>query len=146
MDYKQMTPPCGIDCFNCPIYLSNDNEFLKAELAKRLNMQPKDVVCKGCRNHKGILPLINMAEPCKVYECTEKKGIEFCFECTDFPCDNLNPIADNASQAPHNIKVYNLCLIKKMGLVTWAETKAKSVRDTYFTKKFPRPLSKPKNK
>ena len=41
-----------------------------------------------------------------------------------------------ASQYPHNMKVYNLCLIKKMGLESWAKTKAKSVRDTYYTGKF----------
>ena len=26
MDYKQMTAPCGLDCFNCPAYLAKDNE------------------------------------------------------------------------------------------------------------------------
>jgi hypothetical protein len=29
-----------------------------------------------------------------------------------------------------------LCLIKKMGLQSWAQTKAKNVRDTYFNQKF----------
>lgn len=139
MDYKQMTPPCGLDCFNCPMYLAKDDDQLKNALAKRLNISPDRLVCNGCRNHKGMLPLLNMTKPCKVYECTEKKGIQFCFECNDFPCDYLQPIADNAAQAPHNLKVYNLCLIKKMGLETWAETKAKSVHDSYFSKKFPRP-------
>jgi hypothetical protein len=29
-------------------------------------------------------------------------------------------------------KVFNLCLIKKMGLEKWASEKAKSVRETYY--------------
>jgi hypothetical protein len=29
-----------------------------------------------------------------------------------------------------------LCLIKKMGLKSWAEDKAKNVRDTYYNGKF----------
>jgi hypothetical protein len=37
-----------------------------------------------------------------------------------------------AAQRPHNTKVFNLCLIKRMGLERWAEAKAKSVKDTYF--------------
>jgi hypothetical protein len=41
-----------------------------------------------------------------------------------------------ASQVPHNTKVFNLCLIKKMGLESWAETKAKNVKSTYFKGKF----------
>jgi RNA polymerase sigma factor (sigma-70 family) len=35
---------------------------------------------------------------------------------------------------PHNIKVFNLCLINKMGLEEWAKTKASEVRKIYFTK------------
>jgi hypothetical protein len=73
-----------------------------------------------------------MTEPCNVYRCISKKGIDFCFECPDFPCDHLHPYADKASQRPHNTKVFNLCLMKKMGVETWAKTKAKNVRDTYF--------------
>ena len=26
MDYKQMTAPCGLDCFNCPMYLANEKD------------------------------------------------------------------------------------------------------------------------
>ncbi|MBN1998993.1 hypothetical protein JW935_15650 [candidate division KSB1 bacterium] len=32
-------------------------------------------------------------------------------------------------------KVFNLCLIKKMGLEKWAETKANKVFETYFKEK-----------
>jgi len=92
--------------------------------------------CQGCRNEKGTIPFLNMNEPCSVYKCTEEKGIDFCYDCSDFPCDHLHPYADKASLLPHNTKVFNLCLIKKMGLETWAETKAKSVKSTYFKGEF----------
>jgi hypothetical protein len=39
-----------------------------------------------------------------------------------------------AGDLPHNIKVFNLCLINKMGLKKWAETKALEVRNNYFKK------------
>ena len=73
-----------------------------------------------------------MTEPCNVFRCTRDKGLRFCYECADFPCDYLHPYADMALQRPHNTKVFNLCLIKKMGLESWAQTKAKRVKDTYF--------------
>lgn len=132
MDYKQMTAPCGLDCFNCGVYLAGKDEALRANIAKRLGVPPEKVACKGCRNENGTIALIGMTEPCKVYKCISKKGMDFCFECPDFPCDNLHPYADMALQRPHNTKVFNLCLIKKMGVEAWATTKAKSVRDTYF--------------
>ena len=135
MDYKQMTAPCGIDCFNCGVYLAGKNETLRAKVAKSLGVTQEKVACKGCRNEGGTIACISMTEPCKVYKCISKKGYSFCFECPEFPCDNLHPYADLAAQRPHNIKMFNLCLIKKMGLEAWAETKAKKVRSTYFSEK-----------
>jgi len=136
MDYLQMTAPCGLDCFNCPVYLAQDNEDLRVKISQNLGIPPEKAVCPGCRPENGTITFLNMAEPCHVYQCIEKKGIDFCCDCSDFPCDYLHPYADQASQRPHNTKVFNLCLIKKMGVESWGKTKAKSVKDTYFKGKF----------
>ena len=132
MDYKQMTAPCGLDCFNCDIYLAGEDEALRARLAKAFGVSPEKIACKGCRNEDGTIAMANMKESCRVYKCISKKGIDFCFECSGFPCDNLHPYADGAGRRVHNTKVFNLCLMKRMGVENWATTKAKSVTDTYF--------------
>ncbi len=132
MDYRQMTAPCGLDCFNCPMYLANENEKLRTAISKNIGIPFEKAVCKGCRNENGTIPFLGMTGPCNVYKCIEKKGLSYCCDCSDFPCDHLHPYAEMAAQRPHNTKVFNLCLIKKMGLEAWAETKAKSVKDTYF--------------
>jgi hypothetical protein len=134
MDYDQMTSPCGLDCFNCPAYLANENQELRATISKMFGIPIQKASCNGCRNQSGRV--LDMIEPCHVYRCIEKKGIQFCGDCIDFPCDYLHPYADKASQVPHNTKVFNLCLIKKMGLKSWAEDKAKNVRNTYYIGKF----------
>ena len=143
MDYKELTAPCGLDCFNCQRYLASENEDVRKQLATKTQQQfgmsydqaYKMAVCKGCRKDNGhcggLLP-----EPCKVYKCVSAKGLYSCAECSDFPCDNLQPFAERASYAPHNTKVYNLALIKKMGVEKWAQEKSKQVRDTYFNGKF----------
>ena len=136
MDYKQMTAPCGLDCFNCPMYLARENEELRAAISKNMGIPFERAFCNGCRNENGTIAFLNMTEPCNVYKCTEKKGISLCCDCSDFPCDHLHPYADMASQVPHNTKIFNLGLIKKMGLEPWAKTKAKSVKDTYFRGKW----------
>ena len=136
MDYKQMTAPCGLDCWNCPVYLATNDEGLKTKIAQKRGIPVEQVSCQGCRAENGVIPFLNMTEPCSVYRCAESNGVSFCCECSDFPCDHLHPFADMASQVPHNTKVFNLCLIKKMGLESWAETKAKSVKSTYFKGKF----------
>lgn len=133
MDYKQMTAPCGLDCFNCIVCLANEDPKWIPVIAKALNIsseQEEKIVCKGCRNQNGKIPFLSME--CNVYPCVKSKNISFCYECPEFPCDHLHPYADQASKVPHNIKVFNLCLIKKLGLENWAKDKAKNVRETYF--------------
>jgi len=136
MDYLRMTAPCGLDCFNCPVYLAKDNERLRAAIAKRENIPPEKVSCLGCRNENGTMKWMDWTEPCSVYKCITRKNIDFCCDCEDFPCDNLHPYADRASERPHNTRVFNLCLIKKMGLENWARNKARDVKDTYFRGQF----------
>lgn len=139
MDYLKMTAPCGLDCFNCDFFLAHEDTEAMKRLEKKMGEHGLPVLlCKGCRAHNGRIPLqqhvYGKDHRCGVYECTKEKNIKFCVDCGEFPCDHLHPYAEYADSLPHNIKIYNLCLIKKMGLEKWAESKAAEVRDTYFTK------------
>ena len=136
MDFIQMTSPCGLDCFNCPMYLANKDEKLRNKISERTGISYEKAICKGCRNENGTIPFLDMTEPCNVYKCISKKDIKFCCDCPDFPCDHLHPFAEKASEVPHNIKVFNLCLIKKLGLESWAKEKAEKVKEIYFKGKF----------
>jgi hypothetical protein len=136
MDYARMTAPCGLDCFNCPMYLANEDPKLREKIGANLGINPEMASCRGCREESGTIAFLGMKEPCQVFKCAEARGVRFCFECDEFPCDHLHPYADRASQVPHNTKVFNLCLIKKMGLEQWAAEKAQSVKGTYFKGKF----------
>ena len=136
MDYEWMTAPCGLDCFNCLMYLANENEELRTKISQNLGIPFEQAVCKGCREEVGKPDFLNWTGPCNVYMCITKRKLDFCYQCSDFPCDHLQPYADRASEVPHNTKVFNLCLIKKMGLESWAKTKARDVRHRYFKEKF----------
>jgi hypothetical protein len=105
---------------------------LRASISERFHLPLEAVRCGGCRNEKGIISLLGDEKPCEVFRCTSDKGITFCYECSDFPCDLLHPYADQASVRPHNTKLFNLCLIKKMGIDQWAKEKALNVKKTYF--------------
>lgn len=39
--------------------------------------------CEGCRKQK--CPLF---KDCKVGDCCKEKGVDYCFQCNDFPCSN----------------------------------------------------------
>jgi hypothetical protein len=118
------------------MYLAGENQDLRAAIAEKLNVSIEKAVCKGCRNENGTMEFLGMTEPCNVYKCIGQKEVDFCCDCADFPCDHLHPYADKGKEVPHNTKVFNLCLIKKMGLEAWAKDKAKSVKKTYFKEKW----------
>ncbi|MDR3600252.1 MAG: DUF3795 domain-containing protein [Desulfosporosinus sp.] len=92
-------------------------------------------ICQGCRNEAGVIAVIGRNKPCYVHKCIQEKRISFCCDCADFPCDYLHPYADQAALRPHNTKVFNLCLIKRMGLENWAKEKAGNVKETYYNGK-----------
>ena len=132
-DYFKLTSPCGLDCFNCPINEDNITDPIRNHLAGQLGIQPETVDCKGCREQPGCsIP----HEPCATLRCVMEKGVDFCCECDDFPCDLLRPCADGADRFPHNVKLYNLCRISRIGLESWAEDESGNIRKHYFQGKF----------
>ncbi|AFM26995.1 DUF3795 domain-containing protein [Desulfomonile tiedjei] len=133
MDYIRMTAPCGLPCFACYLYLANEDPDMRALVSKELGIPPEKAVCKGCRDEGGKCSHLPMN--CRVYPCADRRGISFCCDCPEFPCDFLQPYADNA-KLWHNTKVFNLCLIKKMGLEHWAKTKAERVLRAYSCEKW----------
>lgn len=124
MDYKQLTSPCGRDCFNCPLFHAQHSPGLQKQLAKRFGIPEESASCTGCRNIKGeckLLHAMGADGTCRIFSCTKEKNVTFCFECNNFPCEKLEPRADKATVLPHNLKVYNLCKIEKIGLKKWAD-------------------------
>lgn len=80
----------------------NFDEFLKA--LKWLASQ--DTPCKGCRFGGGW----SWWGDCPVRDCCIEKGVNFCYQCQDFPCEKLNeePLLDRKKamiEANNQIKI-----------------------------------------
>jgi len=127
MDYKKTTAFCGLDCFNCELYEGNAHTEARKALDARVP-QLTGVACKGCRDQGGC---VLSPTPCATRECAVSKNVSFCFDCEEFPCSRLNPTADQAGKYPHNLKIFNLCRIRSVGLEAWA-SEAQSIRKRYF--------------
>ena len=95
-DLKKWHAPCGIYCKRCP--------------------GVESFGCTGCRDRKGRILKFPV---CKTYDCVTGKGYDFCYECKDFPCEMLQPIVNFEIFRQHNSKVYNLVMIKKLGVKEW---------------------------
>jgi hypothetical protein len=132
LDYERLTAPWGLDCLNCPMYRANADNELRGQVAGCLQLAEHEAEFAGCRSEGGQIPCLRMQEPCSVYQCTEARGYQFCFQCPSFPCRHLQPYADRAAEVPHNLDFYNLCLIKRMGPQAWGESRALKARKAYF--------------
>lgn len=131
MDWFKLTAPCGIDCFNCNLYEKNITEEWQREFATKLGKKPEEIPCGGCRKQ-----CCSFMSQCATRDCVQKQEVEFCFQCSEFPCEKLAPCAQGAERYPHNFKLFNLCRIQKVGLKEWAEKEAGDIRQKYFQGKF----------
>jgi len=69
-----------------------------------------------------------------------------CFHCVAYMATTNPEIRKKVSEAlnipadkayyPHNTKMYQLCMMKKLGFEKWIEEEAQKIWDTYRTKPF----------
>jgi len=135
MDKKALTAPCGLDCFNCELFQDNLTPELVQAIHVKMGVPKEEIACHGCRQQDGKHFHLPQAG-CATLDCVKEKGVDYCFTCHEFPCLFLAPTADQAARYPHNMKVYNLCRMKKVGLDRWIEEEAGSIRKKYFKGKF----------
>lgn len=133
-DKRTLTAPCGMDCFNCELYEDNLTDDFAEMIHVKWGVPKEEIACKGCRRQDG--KHFHLPQGCATLNCVKARGVELCCDCDDFPCAFLAPVADLADQRPHNMKVYNLCRIKKIGLERWIDEEAGQIRKKYFTGKF----------
>ncbi|HDL60592.1 MAG: DUF3795 domain-containing protein [Candidatus Aminicenantes bacterium] len=109
-DILKVLAPCGLNCYKCFAY--KDGEIRKVSLKlkelmgsfdkyaerfskflpvfenypafKELLIYLTEGDCKGCREGTCKYP------DCGVIEYYKKKGIDFCFQCDEFPCNKTN--------------------------------------------------------
>ena len=108
-----LVAPCGIDCGVCELYSCRNDARLFSALTLRGIPEDK-IPCDGCRAVEGHCPVIK--EQCETYTCAVEKKVEYCYECREFPCAKLQPSSKRADVLPHNMKVFNLCTMKRDGV------------------------------
>jgi hypothetical protein len=113
MASNHMIAVCGLDCESCDIRTAPDDP----EAAKRLvawfkkegwlketegieEICERSMYCRGCRGDRSV----HWTPDCPVLICcVDEKGVEFCYQCDDFPCDQLTKWADQSEQHSHGL-------------------------------------------
>ncbi len=112
---KRHASACGLFCPACTVFIgsSEDPERLKI-LAERLGVSEEKLRCRGCGSEKRSF---YCEEHCKMTACTARKNINFCYECTEYPCDELKAFQ---SAMPHRIELWeSQQRIKEAGFEKW---------------------------
>ncbi len=111
MANKQMISPCGVACASCVHYLANDNPAALVQVEKwssLLKIPIETFTCRGCWSHKGQIPLqkhlFGDNHCCSIYGCAQRKKVEYCGLCEQFPCDKRHPYTENADLLNRNAK------------------------------------------
>jgi len=100
---KDLLAPCGMDCNVCSGYLA-----LKNDLKSKGVKMP---YCKGCRPRDKQCAFLK-----KKCEKLRNHQIEFCYECSDFPCKNLQHIDKRYATRYRMSLIENLQTIKEHGI------------------------------
>ena len=109
---EELIAPCGMDCAVCSSYLALKNDVR----SKGVRM----AYCKGCRPRDKKCAFLK-----KKCELLLKNKVRFCYECEEFPCENLEHIDKRYQTFFRMSLIDNLKLIKKHGLTKFLESQKK---------------------
>jgi hypothetical protein len=116
--YRSLQGRCGRFCGECDIYIAystSDNEAL-SRLARKYSeetgreISPDKLKCVGCKGKSSGC----WCSSCEVRSCAEDRGMEFCYQCPDYPCDMLSRQFEKYPEARENLKT-----ISKIGPDAW---------------------------
>jgi len=104
--------PCGLDCAKCSIHLRTEEEL---DHWRKHNVDLEKIRCDGCRSdRKGS----HWSPDCIILQCcVYDKGLEFCAQCSDFPCPALQEWARGYDH--HAKAVARLKQMKQQGVEEW---------------------------
>jgi len=83
---------CGLICSGCDILEASNNPEIAQKIAdwfkkeRNKDVKLEDICCLGCKGDRTK----HWSADCWILQCcVDKKGLEFCSECEEFPCDKL---------------------------------------------------------
>lgn len=87
---NQLFSLCGLNCGLCPMFLGSK--------------------CPGCGGGEGN-------QSCKIAKCSlEHGGVEYCFQCGDYPCDKYEHIDEFDSFITHRSQKFDIKKAQRLGM------------------------------
>jgi hypothetical protein len=111
---KSKAAVCGLFCASCGLYIGTVEDPRRlATIAHALGQSVEDTRCEGCRSQVRT----SYCKTCKMYTCAEKRGLDFCGQCPDYPCEEIKQFQ---SILPHRLELWqSQDRIKEVGWEQW---------------------------
>ena len=115
MNYEKFAY-CGLYCYACGVYIATKEDPARLKiLAEMMNKTEEEIRCNGCRSDK----LSFYCMTCILKTCAISKGLNFCSECTEYPCNNLKEFQE---KMPHRAELFqSLDYLKNNSVEKWEE-------------------------
>ncbi len=107
---------CGLYCGSCPFLMGSERDELDA-LAEKMKRDKDELYCEGCKGENVSVFCRN----CGLKECAIQHEVEFCFGCSEYPCDKLQTFK-NDDNPHHSVILKNLESLKKKSLESWLKS------------------------
>jgi len=117
--HKELCAVCGLFCGSCSLYIGTVEDPARLQwLAERFGKPIEEVRCLGCRSEV----VTEYCRNCKFTSCAAAKGIDFCSQCSEYPCTELQEFQ---AQMPHRSDLWeDLKRVKEVGYEKWFCEKA----------------------
>ena len=100
---ENLVAPCGMNCGICSGYLAETHDIKKQGV--------RMTYCRGCRPRNK-----NCAFLKKRCRLLSEGTVNFCYECPQFPCDQLKAIDKRYRERYHMSMLENLSFIREHGI------------------------------
>lgn len=118
---KRLAAVCGLFCPSCTVYIgAHENPERLEGLASRTGQPVDKLQCNGCRSEKRSYYCKNL---CTMYKCAAERGIDFCGQCAEYPCNELKAFQ---AAMPHRLELWKSQeRIKEVGYEQWYKEMAR---------------------
>jgi len=124
---KNLVGRCGHYCGACSIYRTCEDGGELLKVMERACPPDRNLYCKGCQAVDETCWPYNH---CKIRECLDVKGFEFCYECEEFEkggCEEWKRLAEGHAKIGMNLRE-NLVWVKSGKVEEWLEEQDKKWR------------------
>lgn len=120
---KRLAAVCGLFCPACTLYIGTQEEPERLVRTAELMGRPvEDCKCDGCRSDRRLW----YCRTCTLAACASRKGIEFCGECKEYPCPDLQRFQAERDH-PHRAELWEAqARIREAGYETWYQEAEKN--------------------